>query len=137
MGAVEEECEFEAGVDDVWKVVGDFGGLLEALGVPFELDGQGIGQTRKISMRGEPTVERLEERDDQAHRLVYSIVAGALPLRDYRSTMLVRPAGAGRSHLSWSSTFEAADGTSEEEAGALVRSIYRGGMAGLQKHFGG
>ncbi|HET6811238.1 MAG TPA: SRPBCC family protein [Acidimicrobiales bacterium] len=137
MGAVQEECEFEAGIDDVWKVVGDFGGLLEALGVPFELEGQGIGQTRKISMGTEPTVERLEERDDEARRLVYSIVSAALPLRDYRSTMQLRPAGAGRSHLTWSSTFEPADGTSEEEAATLVRGIYRGGMAGLQKHFGG
>ena len=137
MGAVQEECEFQAGVDDVWKVVGDFGGLLEALGVPFELEGQGIGQTRKIAMGAEPTVERLEERDEEARRLVYAIVAGALLLRDYRSTMQLRSAGAGRTHLTWSSTFEAADGTTEEEAGALVRGIYQGGMAGLQKHFGG
>ena len=137
MGAVQEECEFEAGVDDVWKVVGDFGGLLEALGVPFELEGEGIGQTRKISMGAEPTVERLEEHDAETRRVVYSIVAGALPLRDYRSTMQLRPAGDGRTHLTWSSTFEAADGTSEEDACALVRGIYQGGMAGLQKHFGG
>ena len=137
MSAVQEQCEFETGIDDVWKVVGDFGGLLEALGVPFELEGQGIGQTRKISMGAEPTVERLEERDDEARRLVYSIVAGALPLRDYRSTMQLRPAGDGRTQLTWSSTFEAAPGTSEEDACTLVRGIYQGGMAGLQKRFAG
>lgn len=137
MSAVHEECEFEAGIDDVWKVVGDFGGLLEALGVPFELEGQGIGQTRRISMGAEPTVERLEERDEEARRLVYSIVAADLPLRDYRSTMQLRPAGDGRTHLAWSSTFAPGPGTSEEDACALVRGIYQGGMAGLQRHFAG
>ncbi|HEX5267389.1 MAG TPA: SRPBCC family protein [Acidimicrobiales bacterium] len=137
MGAVQEECEFGVGIDEAWKVIGDFGGLLEALGVPFELEGAGIGQTRKISMGDEPTVERLEERDDDSRRLVYSIVAGALPLQNYVSTMQLRPAGDGRTHLTWSSTFDAAAGSTDEDACTLVRGIYRGGMAGLQKHFGG
>ena len=137
MSSVQEECEFEVGIDVVWKVVGDFGGLLAALGVPYELEGEGIGQTRKISMGAEPTVERLDERDEDARRLVYSIVSGDLPLRDYVSTMQLRAAGDGGTHLSWSSTFEAAPGTSDDDACALVRGIYQGGMAGLQKHFGG
>ena len=49
MTEVREEGELGASVDEVWKVVGDFGGLLEAMGVPVELEGEGIGQTRKIT----------------------------------------------------------------------------------------
>ena len=137
MTGVQEECEFDAAVDDVWKVVGDFGGMLTALGVPVELEGEGIGQIRTISMGGAPTIERLEDRDDGARRLVYSIVTGSFPFRDYRSTMQLRPLADGRTHLTWSCTFEPEPGSSEEEGCNLVRAIYQGGIAGLKTHFAG
>lgn len=136
MAEVREEGEFSAGIEEVWKVVGDFGGLLDALNVPYELTGEGIGQTRQIAMGGDSIVERLEERDESARRLVYSIVSGPFPLVDYRSTMQLRALDGGRTHLTWSSTFDPASGASEEEACGVVRSIYQGGIAGLQGRFG-
>lgn len=136
MAEVREIGELGAGIDDVWKIVGDFGGLLESFGVPVELAGEGIGQTRKISMGPEPTVERLEERDEDAKRVVYSIVEGSLPVANYVSTMQLTPAGEGRTTLTWSSTFDAAPGSTEEEASNVVRSIYKGGIGGLQARFG-
>lgn len=137
MAEVREECQFDAGIDDVWKVVGDFAGLLQALGVPAELEGEGIGQTRTISIGGTPTVERLEERDEDARRIVYSIVTGQFPFTDYRSTMQLGDLGDGRTRLTWSCTFEPAPGTKEEEAAGMIRNIYQGGMAGLKGRFGG
>lgn len=136
MSEVIVEGELRAGVEAVWEVVGSFGGLLTALGAPFELEGEGIGQTRKIAMGAEPTVERLEARDEDEKRLVYSIVSGALPLLDYVSTMQLTALGPDRTKLIWSSTFEPAGGTSEADATNLVRSIYQGGMGGLQRLFG-
>ena len=74
MAEVHVAGELGASVDEVWKLVSDFGGMLEAMGVPVELMGpEGIGQERKIAMGPEPTVERLEELDNDAQRLVYSI----------------------------------------------------------------
>lgn len=137
MSGVQEECEFGVGIDDVWKMVGDFGGFITALGIPVELDGEGIGQTRKITIGDAPTVERLEERDEGAHRLVYSIVSGAFPFRDYRSTMQLAEAGEGRTRLTWSCTFEPVPGSSEEEGCTLVRAIYQGGMGGMKAYLGG
>jgi hypothetical protein len=136
MGNVRESGEFGASADEVWNLVGDFGGLLEAMGVPVELNGEGIGQTRTIRMGEDPTVERLEERDEDAKRLVYAIVSGNLPLRNYVSTMQLTPAGDGRTRLDWSSTFDPAPGTTEEDAAALVSRIYTGGIAALQARFG-
>lgn len=136
MSDVVVEGEFAAGVDAVWEVVGSFGGLMEALGVPFELEGEGVGQTRKISMGAEPTVERLEELDQGRKRLVYSIVSGALPLVNYRSTMQLVALAPDRTKLTWSSTFQPAAGTNETDATNLVSSIYRGGIGGLQRRFG-
>ena len=137
MAEVREEGELGAGTEEVWKVVGDFGGLLEAMGVPVTLEGEGIGQTRSIAMGpGDPTVERLEERDEAAKRIVYSIVSGPLPVRNYRSTMQLSAAGEGRTKLVWSSTFEPAEGASEDQASQVVTGIYQGGIAGLQGRFG-
>src|SRR5436305_1081426 len=96
MAEVHESGEVGASVDEVWKLVGDFGGFPQAMGVAVELEGEGIGQTRKISAGRAPMVERLEERDEDAKRLVYSIVEGALPVTDYRSTMQLSAAGGGR-----------------------------------------
>lgn len=137
MAEVREVGELGASVDEVWKVVGSFGGLLESMGVPVELEGEGIGQTRTIAMGpGDPTVERLEELDDSAKRIVYSIVRAALPVSNYVSTMQLSPAGDGRTKLEWSSTFEPGAGSSEADASAVVSAIYKGGIGALQSRFG-
>ncbi|MHB1923642.1 MAG: SRPBCC family protein [Acidimicrobiales bacterium] len=136
MAEVREEAEFPTGIDEVWKLVGDFGGFIEAMGLPVKLEGEGIGQTRTIEMGHAPMVERLEERDETAKRLVYSIVSGPLPIENYRSTMQLTEAG-GSTRLAWSGTFEPAAGASEEDAANIVRSVYQGGIGGLKGRFGG
>jgi hypothetical protein len=94
----------------------------------------GIGQTRKISMGPAPIVERLEERDEAAKKIVYSIVEGPLPVSSYVSTMQLTDAGEGRSKLTWSSTFEPVG--DEATAKQIVSGIYDGGIKGLQARFG-
>lgn len=137
MAEVRETGELGASVDEVWKIVGDFGGLIESLGLAPNLEGEGIGQTRSISMGpGDPTVERLEERDENAKKIVYSILSGPIPVSNYVSTMQLSPAGDGRTKLEWSSTFEPAAGTSEADACTMVSGIYKGGIGGLQARFG-
>jgi hypothetical protein len=134
MAEVREEGQLGTSIDEVWKVVGDFIGLIEGMGLPVEAEGEGIGMTRKISMGPEPIVERLEERDESAKRIVYSILSGPLPVADYRSTMQLEPAGEGRTTLVWSSTFEPVG--DEAAAKKVVSGVYTGGIAGLQARFG-
>jgi hypothetical protein len=137
MAEVHVTGELGASVDETWKLVSDFGGLLESMGVPVELSGpEGIGQERKIAMGPEPTVERLEELDNDAHRLVYSIQSGPLPVANYLSTMQLSAIGEGRTKLDWSSTFDPGEGFAETDAINIVSSIYNGGIAGLQGRFG-
>lgn len=135
MAEVEEVADFAVGADGLWSVVGDFGGLLRAIGVPVEVNGEGVGQTRTITLGNAPTVERLESRDDGSRTLSYSIVEGAMPFDNYLSTMTVTDLGPGRSRLTWTGRFEPSG--SEEDAVNLVRMIYQGGIAGLQKHLAG
>lgn len=134
MTEVREEGELGVSADEAWKVVGDFVGLIEGMGLPVEAEGEGIGQTRKISMGPEPIVERLEERDEAAKKIVYSIVEGPLPVSSYVSTMQLSDAGKGRSKLTWSSTFEPVG--DEATAKQIVSGIYDGGIKGLQARFG-
>ena len=138
MTAVHETGELGATPDEVWKIVGDFGGLLESMGVPVELSGpEGVGQERTIAMGpGDPTVERLEELDNDAQRLVYSIQSGPLPVANYRSTMQLSAIEGGRTKLDWSSTFDPAEGFAEADAINVVSSIYKGGIGALQARFG-
>jgi hypothetical protein len=134
MAEVREEGQLGASADEVWKVVGDFVGLLEGFGVPVESEGEGIGMTRKVSMGAAPIIERLEARDEAAKKIVYSIVEGPLPVASYVSTMQLSDAGDGRSTLVWSSTFEPVG--DEDAAKQLVSGIYDGGIKGLQARFG-
>jgi len=137
MTAVHEVGELGASPEEVWKLVSDFGGMLVAFGVPVELSGpEGVGQERTIALGPDPTVERLEELDHDAQRLVYSIQSGPLPVSNYRSTMQLSAIADGRTKLDWSSTFEPAEGFSEADAINVVSGIYKGGIAGLQARFG-
>jgi hypothetical protein len=134
---VRREGEIGASVDEVWKLISDFGGLIEALmGVPAELQGEGIGQTRTLPTGAEPMVERLELCDDATKTLQYSIVSGPFPVTDYLSTMKLSAIGDDRTKIEWSSTFEPAEGTSQEDAEKMVAGIYKGGIAGLVARFG-
>ena len=131
-----EESELGVSPDEAWKLVGDFVGFIAAMGLPVESAGEGIGALRTISSGSEPVVERLEERDENAKRIVYSIVSGPLPVVNYRSTIALAAAGEGRSALTWTGSFEPAPGVSEEKAVSFVRAVYRSGIAELHCRFG-
>jgi len=135
MTAVREEGQLGAAIDEVWKVVGDFGGFVEAMGVPVEVSGDGIGATRTIALGPSPTVERLEELDNDAKRLVYSMLEGPLPLENYVATMQLSAVDGGHTRLEWSSTFDPG-AMAEGDAIQAVSGIYKGGIAGLRARFG-
>ena len=135
MASVREEGELGAGIDEVWKLVGDFSGFVEAMGIPVETEGEGVGSTRTIAMGGSPTVERLETLDNENRTLQYSLLQGPLPVENYLSTMHLSAIDEGRTRLEWSSEFDAA-GIPEADAIEAIRGIYKGGIAGLQARFG-
>jgi polyketide cyclase/dehydrase/lipid transport protein len=136
MAGVLEEAEFGATPEEVWKVVGDFIGLVEMLDFPVAAEGEGIGMLRKVTVGADLLVERLEERDEASKRIRYSMpVSGSVPVANYVATMQLAPAGAGRCALRWTSTFEPA-GASEDVAVTTVRNVYKDIIAALQRRFG-
>lgn len=137
MATTQVEGEIAAPVDDVWKVVSDFGGFIEAQGMPAEVEGRGVGAVRKVTLGSAVIVERLESLDEENRSTSYSIVEGPLPATGYLATIRVEPAGDAATRIEWSSTFEPAGGMSEADVAEILANVYRGGIKGLQRHFAG
>ncbi len=124
----------------VWDVVGDFRGLIEAMiegtGGRVEVEGEGVGALRTVTLGTDVLVERLEDQDDAAWRTTYSmLVTGPFPVTGYRSTIELTPAGRDRCELEWTGTFEPA-GVDDDVADAAVRGVYTGAIAMLHRRFG-
>jgi carbon monoxide dehydrogenase subunit G len=132
---------FASPASAVWSLVRDFNALPEWIpGIRgSELDGEGVGCTRRLdisALGGRWVVERLESLDDEARRLVYTIVDGSLPLQNYTSTMTVESAaGEAACTLLWHAVFDPKD-ASKEEAEAFVRGAYGAGIETLKGRFG-
>ena len=137
MASTRVEGDIAAPLDDVWKVVSDFGGFLEAQGIPVEVDGQGVGALRKVTLGSAVVVEKLESVDDESHTTSYSIVEGPLPATGYLATIRLTPSGESATHVEWSSTFKPAGGMTDSDVEQIIGSVYQSGIRGLQRHFGG
>lgn len=91
------DTEVAAPVDEVWALVGDFGGVgalfpdLES----FRLE----GDDRIIGMYGMEIREHLVSRDDETRTLEYSVVDG-VPLERHLARVSVAPSGDG-SLVTW------------------------------------
>jgi carbon monoxide dehydrogenase subunit G len=133
--------DFASPASAVWALVRDFNALPEWIpGIRgSELVGEGVGCTRRLdisAMGGRWVIERMESLDEGSRRLVYTIVDGSLPLKNYTSTMTVeeRAAGGGCT-LRWHAIFDPKD-ASEAEAEAFVRGAYGAGIETLKVRFG-
>ena len=84
--------------DDVWKLVGDFGGLAEWMPGMESCEVQ--GDVRVIKTMGLEIHEKLGSRDDAARTISYSIVQSPMPLEHHEATITVTPEGDG-AHVTW------------------------------------
>ena len=134
MAEATAEGDIPAGIEQVWKAVSDFVGVIAMMGVPVESEGDGIGMTRTVAMGGSAITERLEAIDPEAHTTSYSIVSGPIPVKGYLSTISLDPRGDAATHITWSGRFEP-DGISEDEAVKMIERIYAGGVNAIQKQF--
>jgi len=76
--------------------------------------------------------EKLTGTDDLSYS--YEIVESPLPVKDYSSKLWVEEDDEeDRSVIFWQSEFEAAEGTSEEEAKKIIAGILGDGVKGIKK----
>lgn len=144
MLAVSRSIEVAAPADKVWAVIGDFGDLgyfSDAVAQTEIVHGENnrAGAQRRIVMRdGGVILETLIARREKSRSLSYRMDQGGLPVSDYRSTLSVKPAGAG-SRVTWRGSFRgkldagAPDRTSSGKSPVeVVAGIYEGGLSAIK-----
>lgn len=98
MGSAEAVTTIDGSADEVWAVVGDFGGLD---GWMPGVDACRIdGDNRILEVLGMEITERLVRRDDAARVLEYSIVESPLGAESHLGRIAVHDQGDG-SRVTW------------------------------------
>lgn len=132
---------FTAPAPEVWRLIRDFNALPDWIpGIrESRQEGEGVGCTRRLdiaAMGGRWVIERLECLDDVSRELVYTIVDGSLPLKNYTSTMkVVEIEGGDGCELHWHAIFDAKD-ASDQDAKTFVQRAYGAGIEKLKARFG-
>ena len=131
---VADAVDLGASADNVWAVVGPFGGMWHPLVASIKLTGEGVGQLRTIeTVDGKRIIERLELMDNSQRLYRYSNVSG-LGVADYRGTFNVKPKGTG-STVEWRVQY-LADNQPTLLIQIIEGTLMKTGFAALKKRFG-
>jgi carbon monoxide dehydrogenase subunit G len=126
MGKARAEIEIDRPADEVWAVVGDFGGI--AAWMPGIESCHLDGDDRIIKMMGMEVTERLERRDEETRELIYSIVGG-VPVINHKATITVVPEGS-KSQVTW-------DVDVDDEMTDMMHQVYQQSLSALKDHLSG
>ena len=109
----------------VWSIVGAPSGLSDWH--PAIVSSPIDGNRRTCTFPdGAKIVESISAHDDTKMKYSYTIVEGAVPMRDYVSTIEVIPVDVGSCRLQWSGTFEPLG--PEADVCAFVGGVYEAGL---------
>ncbi len=129
-----ESVELSAASDQVWALIGPFGGTWHPLIAKIRLTGQGIGQLRTIeTIDGKQIIERLAAMDNSLRLYRYTNISG-IPAVDYTGTLGVKPKGSGSS-VEWRVQYWA-DGQPDIVVKTIVSTLLKTGLEALKKRFG-
>ena len=121
------EIDVDGTPEDVWALVGDFGGI--AGWMPGMESCRVEGENRILETMGMTITEKLLARDDTARSITYAIVDG-VPVESHQATITVTAAGAG-SHVTW-----AVDAAPDEMAD-LMQGVYQSSLEAVKAHVEG
>jgi carbon monoxide dehydrogenase subunit G len=126
MGKARAEIDINRPADEVWAVVGDFGGIAGWMpGIEScHLD----GDDRVIKTMGMEVTERLERRDEEERELIYAIVGG-VPVINHKATITVVPDGR-KSHVTW-------DVDVDDDMTDVLHQMYQQSLVALKEHLHG
>jgi carbon monoxide dehydrogenase subunit G len=119
--------DIDAPAEQVWTVVGDFGGI--ASWMPGIESCRVEGDTRIIETMGMTISERLVAKDDGDRTLTYSIADGA-PVESHEAVITVIPKGEA-AQVTWD--VEAAP----DEMAELMAAVYQQALDALKTHLEG
>ena len=131
---VAESVELAAAPDEVWSLIGQFGGAWHPLSAKVSVTGTGIGQLRTIqTLDGQEIVERLEAIDDAKRFFRYTNIAG-MAVSHYTGTLEVKPKGSG-CVADWRAQFLAINKT-DRAVKVIVSTLFKTGLESLKPRFG-
>jgi hypothetical protein len=131
---VADKVDLAASADQVWTLVGPFGGMWHPLIARITLTGEGVGQLRTIeTIDGKQIIERLEFIDGSRRLYRYTSVSG-LGVVNYMGTFDVKARGSGSS-VEWHVQF-LADNQPTLIVKTIVASLMKTGFDALGKRFG-
>jgi carbon monoxide dehydrogenase subunit G len=127
MGSGTAAVDIAASADQVWKVVGEFGGIAEWM--PGIETCRVEGDNRIIEMMGMTITERLVAKDDAGRTLTYTIADGA-PVESHEAVITVTPTGE-TAHVTW-----VVDAKPDDMAD-LMTGLYQQSLEALKAHVEG
>ncbi|MBV9978133.1 MAG: SRPBCC family protein, partial [Hyphomicrobiales bacterium] len=131
---VVDSVDLSAPADQVWALIGQFGGGWHPLIAKIQVTGTGVGQLRTIeTIDGKQIIERLEAIDNPQRFYRYAMISG-VPALDYIGTLDVKPKGAGSS-VDWRVQYWA-DGQPDLIVRTIIATLLKTGMEALKKRFG-
>lgn len=103
MGSIRQEFTVDADADRVWTVVGDWESGPAEMARGFVTSSRAAGAVRVVTFTdGAVARERLVARDDDARRIVYSVIGDAMQPEHDNAVMQVVPEGPQRCRFVWS-----------------------------------
>ena len=119
---------------EVWAVIGKFGGAWHPLVADVHTTGMGIGELRTIdTIDGKTIVERLADLNESERTLKYTLVSG-IPATRYEGALEVRPKGAG-STVTWTVNYRP-EGQGELIVRTIISTLLGTGLDALKTRFG-
>lgn len=129
-----ESVGLSAAPDQVWALIGQFGGEWNPLITKIHVSGTGVGQLRTIeSIDGKVIIERLEAMDDSQKSYRYTVLSG-IPAADCTGMLDVKPKGTGSS-VEWRVQY-LADGQPDIVVKTILSTLVKTGLDGLKSRFG-
>jgi len=127
MASAQAAIDIKRSPDEVWAVIGNFGGIGDWM--PGIESCRVEGEDRILETMGMTITERLVAKDDAGHWLTYTIASGA-PVESHEAVITVSPSGDS-SHVTWD-----VDATPDEMADLMV-TIYQQALEALKAHVEG
>jgi hypothetical protein len=134
MASIRKDIEVGVTASEAWEALRDYGAVHERVAPGFVVDSRVEGEDRIVTfVSGAVARERLVSLDDEARRLVYSVVDGPLGTTHHQASVEVvgAPDGSAGCRLVWITDLlpdglaPTVDGLMEQGAAAIARTLAR------------
>ncbi len=140
---VVKSIEVPADAAKTWATVGDFGGAhdwhpaVESTKIT-KGSGNRKGDVRVLTLKGGGDItETLTAYSAKNHSMSYRIDEGPLPVKNYKATLSIKSGHrAGMSRILWRASFDAKEGTKDDDARKMIEDIFDAGLGSATKMLG-